>query len=147
MKRLAVLVLAAACSCSGPARPTGPVAADPTARIVKYAPFGMKADAKIPTQAVILGTDRDGGSTVITLAPHDAAVPLWFGAYVATTALGKDLTDFTFTAPTQAHVKDLGASAATTVEFLAAMTGAPVDAKRTLTGFVYPDGTLEPAVG
>src|SRR5436190_4259731 len=65
MWRLAVLALVTACS--GPARPTGPTKPGRTARTVRYAPLAMKADAKVPSQAVILGTDAAGGSTVLPL--------------------------------------------------------------------------------
>lgn len=165
MRRLAVVALAAACS--APAKPTGPTAGDRNARVVKYAPLAMKADAKLPTQAVILGTDRDGGSTVtplvageghatvdgiqLTIGPSlDGAPPsgvdagVWLAAIAATTALGKDPTDVTFTAQLDAKVDAVSSSALIAVGFLAALTGAKLDDKATILGIVMPDGTIGP---
>jgi len=61
---LAVL-LCAALGCGGPQRPVHPALL--VGRTQHYQPLGMKADAALPGQAVILGTDDADGSTVLPL--------------------------------------------------------------------------------
>jgi hypothetical protein len=67
---------------------------------------------------------------------------VWLGAVVAASVLDKDVTDFTFAATGPDIDGALLASG-----FLAAMTGAPVDDKATLTGTINPDGTIGPVAG
>jgi len=58
----AVLVL------GGCGRPPAPVPPAPlVVRTAHYAPLGMASDARLPGQAVILGTDESNGSTVLPL--------------------------------------------------------------------------------
>ncbi|HEY5950559.1 MAG TPA: S16 family serine protease, partial [Kofleriaceae bacterium] len=52
-------------SCSGAPRP--PVKPEPSYAVKTYGPLGIKADAKAPNQAVILGTDAKDGSTIVPL--------------------------------------------------------------------------------
>jgi len=68
------LTLCAAHGCGGPQGPAKPVPLAATTR--RYPPLGMKADAKLPGQAVILGTSDRDDSTVLALpiAPGTATV-------------------------------------------------------------------------
>src|SRR5215475_3309282 len=56
-------VVACALACGGPQQV--PVQRAP--EVKTYGPLGIRADAKSPHQAVILGTDTNNGSTVIPL--------------------------------------------------------------------------------
>jgi uncharacterized protein len=73
-----LLAAAAVASCGSPQRTGKP--AEPAPKVVTYSPLGIKADAKAPQQAVILGTDDKAGSTVIPLpaAQSRAAVDAMF---------------------------------------------------------------------
>jgi uncharacterized protein len=199
MRRLAIILVAlvaAALACGGPTQPPKPPGTKgPTTRT--YKPLEVKADAKVPAQAVILGTDTRGGSTVIPLVDRQAKVALdtmvvqlgptvtgvtapvtlttapntdlevhvgvyeqlaggagpqwragvWLSSFIAATTLGKDLTDFTFSADAQGSVDGASASGLMTAGFLAAITGVEIDAKATMTGIINPDGTIGPVAG
>jgi hypothetical protein len=73
-----VLAAALVVSCGSPQHGGKP--AEPGPKVVTYGPLGIKADAKAPQQAVILGTDDKNGSTVIPLPPAQskAAVDAMF---------------------------------------------------------------------
>jgi len=186
--------------CGGPHAPVQP--APLVGHTQHYQPLGMTADAKLPGQAVILGTDETNGSTVLplpttpstavvdamvatpsgsgpasgrmiavtlTTAPAVATAPaagealqvgpsdpaadarwrqgLWRAAFVAATALGKDLHDVTFQAVPASPAVGAAASALLAGGFLATMTGAKIDPAATLTGSLAPDGTIGPVVG
>lgn len=186
--------------CGGPHRPVPP--APLVSRTQHYQPLGMTADAKLPGQAVILGTDETNGSTVLpiptttstavvdamvvtpggsgpasgrtiavtlTTAPAAPNAPpagdalqigtadppadarwrqgLWRAAFVAATALGKDLHDITFSAVPASPAEGAAASALIAGGFLATMTGAKIDPAATLTGTIDPDGTIGPVAG
>ena len=74
-------------SCGGSQRGRDP---DVAPRVVTYGPLGLKADAKTPSQVVILGTDAQNGSTVLPLpiatakAQVDAMYVVMGGAAPAT---------------------------------------------------------------
>lgn len=72
------LVLCAALGCGGPPGPARP--APLAGRTQHYQPLGMKADAALPGQAVILGTDETNGSTVLPIptTPSTAVVDAMF---------------------------------------------------------------------
>ena len=72
---------------------------------------------------------------------------VWVSAFVAATTLNKDLTDFTFSAASGGYIDGASASALMAGGFLAAMTGASVDPKATMTGIINPDGTIGPVAG
>jgi hypothetical protein len=59
-----LLAAAVVVACGGSPKPT---AKEPEPKVVTYGPMGIKADAKAPHQAVILGTDDKNGSTVLPL--------------------------------------------------------------------------------
>src|SRR4051812_23989772 len=59
------LVAALVVSCGSPQHGGKP--AEPAPKVVTYGPLGIKADAKAPQQAAILGTDEQNHSTVIPL--------------------------------------------------------------------------------
>jgi uncharacterized protein len=169
-----------------------------TTAVKSYKPLEIKADAKSPSQAVILGTDDKDRSTVLPLpadaenvlvdamfvalgsdsSPTGGYTPVklatapnatgtvqvaiveelssrnapwhsgvWVSAFVAAATLGKDLTDFTFSASSGGNVDGASASGLIASGFLAALTGAPVDPTATLTGIVNPDGTIGPVGG
>jgi uncharacterized protein len=194
--RFAALATVLAVSCGSGQHGTSP---ETQPRVITYGPLGLKADAKQPNQAVILGTDDKNGSTVIPLpsaqskatvdalyvqmggaaiavggitpvklatAPNpDQTVQVglyeefnggtgpqwragvWVAAIVASTVLGKDLTDFTFSASSGGYIDGASASGLMAGGFLAAMTGAPIDPKVTMTGIINPDGTIGPVGG
>jgi len=72
---------------------------------------------------------------------------VWVSAFVAATTLNKDLTDFTFSAASSGYIDGASASGLMAGGFLAAMTGAPIDPKATMTGIINPDGTIGPVDG
>ncbi|MGE0871582.1 MAG: S16 family serine protease [Kofleriaceae bacterium] len=72
---------------------------------------------------------------------------VWIAAYVAAATLGKDLTDYTFSAASDGFIDGASASGLIAGGFLAAMTGAPIDPSVTMTGTINPDGTIGPVGG
>ncbi|MBX3160355.1 MAG: hypothetical protein KF773_30605 [Deltaproteobacteria bacterium] len=176
--------------------PTAPPPTAPPAATKDFAPLGIKADAKLPHQAVILGTDEKNGSTILRLpaaqskglvdamvvktstskgsqtpvrlatAPNsDGSVQVgifeemaggtgpqwragvWVSAFVAANSLGKDLTDFQFTASSTGYIDGASASGLMAGGFLATMTGQKIDPAVTMTGIINPDGTIGPVGG
>ncbi len=165
----------------------------------QFAPLGIKADSKLPHQAVILGTDDKNGSTIVTLpttntkgvvdamfvrmgggqpasggsspvklqtAPNpDSSVQVgifeemsggtgtqwragvWVSAFVAANTLGKDLTDFTFSAASGGYIDGASASGLMAGGFLSLITGHAIDPTVTMTGIINPDGTIGPVGG
>ncbi len=192
------LPLVVALSCGAPQK-SGPATTDPSSSTRSYDPFGMKDDAKVASQAVILGTDDRNGSTVLPLpatpskglvdamfvrigggqtaaggstpvklstSPNsDGSVQVgvyeelaggtggqwragvWVSAFVASNVLGKDLTDFTFSAASGGYIDGASASGLMAGGFLATMTGQKIDANVTMTGIINPDGTIGPVGG
>src|SRR5262249_54624425 len=106
--------LCAALELGGCGRPPAPVPPAPlVVRTEHYAPLGMATDAKLPGQAVILGTDESNGSTVLPLAttPRTAVVD----AMVVTPggsgpASGRMIAVALTTAPAVAMAPDAAAS-------------------------------------
>jgi uncharacterized protein len=165
--------------------------------VVKVTPGDIEAEAKAPNQALILGTDTSGGSTIIALAEGESSVSVdsmwvkmgppasggsspvklttapnpegtvrvgmyeefsgglgpqwragvWLSAFLSSTTLGKDLTDFKFTAEAGGNVDGASASGLMTAGYLAALTGTAIDAEATMTGIINPDGTIGPVGG
>ncbi|MEO6771810.1 MAG: S16 family serine protease [Kofleriaceae bacterium] len=101
------------------------------------------AIAPNPDQSVQVGIyeEFNGG----TGAQWRAGV--WVAAIVAAGVLGKDLTDFTFSASSGGYIDGASASGLMAGGFLAAMTGAAIDPKVTMTGIINPDGTIGPVGG
>ncbi|MEZ4368540.1 MAG: S16 family serine protease [Kofleriaceae bacterium] len=183
-------------ACGGPPRP--PTGATRPDQVKQYKPMESKGDAKARAQAVILGTDGTGGSTVIPLVDGEGAAVVdsmwvrlgggpatggtspvklltepnddgtvkvgvyeqyaggigqqwragvWVSAFVASSTLGKDLTDYRFTAEAGGNVDGASASGLMAAGFLAAMTGTPVDPLANMTGTINPDGTIGPVGG
>ncbi|MEP6861966.1 MAG: S16 family serine protease [Deltaproteobacteria bacterium] len=101
------------------------------------------AIAPNPDQSVQVGIyeEFNGG----TGAQWRAGV--WVAAIVAAGVLGKDLTDFTFSASSGGYIDGASASGLMAGGFLAAMTGSEVDPKATMTGIINPDGTIGPVGG
>jgi hypothetical protein len=164
-----------------------------------YDPLTIKDDAKLVSQAVILGTDEKNGSTVLPLpatpskglvdamfvrmgggvTPSGGSTPVklstapntdgsvqvgvyeelaggtgaqwragvWISAFVAANVLGKDLTDFTFSAASGGYIDGASASGLMAGGFLATMTGAKIDQNVTMTGVINPDGSIGPVGG
>ncbi|MBT8494431.1 MAG: hypothetical protein KJO07_15350, partial [Deltaproteobacteria bacterium] len=148
-------------------------------------------------QAVILGTDKSGGSTTVELLEKevkrkvdvmwvrrgrpmtggssptwltakpqkDAQVrvgvfeqfeggvgsqsrsSVWIASFLAATTLGRDLTDFAFSAQVEGFVDGPSAGGLFTAGYLAALTDTPLNPKATMTGTVNPDGTIGPVGG
>lgn len=211
------LTLCAALEAAGCGGPRGPVRPAPlTGHTQHYQPLGMKADARLAGQAVILGTDETDGSWVMPIpttpstavvdamfvthggpesvnassiavtlttapaAPAPATSPaatttapaapppavqemlpivttdpsagvrwrqeLWSAAFVAASALGKDLHEVTFSALPSPPGDD-AAAALLAGGFLATLTGEPIDPAATLAGMLNPDGTIGPVAG
>jgi uncharacterized protein len=69
---LSVFATVAACGPSGPTTPSGPGAVK--AGTKQVAPLQIVEDSKSPAQALILGTDIKGGSTVLPLAGAESRV-------------------------------------------------------------------------
>jgi hypothetical protein len=72
---------------------------------------------------------------------------VWVAAIIASNILGKDLTDFSFTASSGGYIDGASASGLMTGGFLATMTGATIDPNVTMTGIINPDGTIGPVGG
>ena len=72
---------------------------------------------------------------------------VWMSAFVAAHTLGKDLTDFTFSASSSGYIDGASASGLMAAGFLAAITGARTDPTATMTGTINPDGTIGPVSG
>ena len=72
MSMLAALAAAAACGPSGAPAPPGPRPVQ--AGTKQVAPLQIEEEAKSPAQALILGTDAKGGSTVLPLAGAESRV-------------------------------------------------------------------------
>ncbi len=185
----AVLGSAALLSCGPGAIKPGPVVVNPDNAEKIMDPAG---------QAAILGTDENGGSTLIPLRKDEStvdvdamvvfagAVPVygdtkpvklttsqnkdgqvqigvsesvlggvgpqmragvWISAFLASSTLNKDLTDFKFSAMVPDKVDGASASGLMTVGFIAALTGTPIDPEATMTGIINPDGTIGPVGG
>jgi hypothetical protein len=65
MRRLrGALIVLVACGAPPPAKPPN---AAPPLEVKTFSPLGMKSDAKATNQAIILGTDKNNGSTVLPL--------------------------------------------------------------------------------
>jgi uncharacterized protein len=72
---------------------------------------------------------------------------VWVSAFVASSTLNKDLTDFTFSASSGGYIDGASASGLMAGGFLAAITGAKVDPSVAVTGIINPDGTIGPVAG
>src|SRR3990172_1470432 len=72
---------------------------------------------------------------------------VWISSFVAASMLGKDLTDFRFTAENAGYIDGASAGALMTAGFIASLTGAKIDPSATMTGIVNPDGTVGPVGG
>lgn len=71
----------------------------------------------------------------------------WMAAFVATSTLSKDLTDFRFAVTRGKFFDGPSSGALMTVGFLASLTGATIKPNTTMTGTVNPDGTVGPVGG
>ncbi len=72
---------------------------------------------------------------------------VWVSAFVASNTIGKDLTDFSFTAASGGYIDGASASGLMAGGFLATMTGEKIDPTVTMTGIINPDGTIGPVGG
>ncbi len=61
-------------ACGGPRTPSAPAPAPPPPATKAFAPLAFKQDARVPHQAVILGTDERDGSTILRIPGAPAAV-------------------------------------------------------------------------
>lgn len=134
--------------------------------IVKLPATGMKGT--VDAMWVKLGPQVSGGSTPVKLntspnADHTVEVGVfeemaggtgsqwragvWVSAFVAANTLGKDLTDFQFSAASGGYIDGASASGLMAGGFLATMTGEKIDPTVTMTGIINPDGTIGPVGG
>ncbi|HLL23104.1 MAG TPA: S16 family serine protease, partial [Kofleriaceae bacterium] len=134
--------------------------------IVKLPATGMKG--VVDAMWVKLGPQVSGGSSPVKLgtAPNSDHVVevgvleemaggtgsqwragVWVSAFVAANTLGKDLTDFSFTAASPGYIDGASASGLMAGGFLATMTGEKIDSSVTMTGIINPDGTIGPVGG
>ena len=109
-----------------------------------------------------------GGSspTVLRVAPQDdgavrvgvfeqfqggagemSRASVWIAAFLASTTLGQDLTNYRFSADVKGFIDGPSAGALISAGYLAALTGAEIDPLATMTGTVNPDGTVGPVGG
>jgi hypothetical protein len=72
---------------------------------------------------------------------------VWVAAIIAANTLGKDLTDFSFSASSGGYIDGASASGLMTGGFLATLTGATINPDVTMTGIINPDGTIGPVGG
>jgi hypothetical protein len=72
---------------------------------------------------------------------------VWLAAFVSSSTLNKDLTDFKFSAEAGGNVDGASASGLMTAGFLAAISGTQIDPAATMTGIINPDGTIGPVGG
>ena len=188
-------LFACAVACGGTQHPTDDGRGETVTKT--YGPLTIKADAKSPNMALILGTDDHNGSTLLRLpatstnvmvdamwvklgGEHEkasggstpvklAAAPnsdgsvqvgifeemsggtgaqwragVWVAAFVAANMLGKDLTDFTFSASSGGYIDGASASGLMAGGYLAAIIGDKIDPTVTMTGIINPDGTIGP---
>jgi uncharacterized protein len=134
--------------------------------IVKLPATGMKGT--VDAMWVKLGPTVSGGSTPVKLntspnTDHTVEVGVfeemaggtgnqwragvWVSAFVAANTLGKDLTDFQFSAASGGYIDGASASGLMAGGFLATMTGEKIDPTVTMTGIINPDGTIGPVGG
>jgi uncharacterized protein len=134
--------------------------------IVKLPPTGMRGT--VDAMWVKLGPTVSGGSTPVKLntspnADHTVEVGVfeemaggtgnqwragvWVSAFVAANTLGKDLTDFQFSAASGGYIDGASASGLMAGGFLATITGEKIDPTVTMTGIINPDGTIGPVGG
>ena len=72
---------------------------------------------------------------------------VWIASFLSASMLGRDMTDFRYSAEVGGFVDGPSAGALYTAGFLAALTGAKVNPNATMTGTVNPDGTVGPVTG
>jgi hypothetical protein len=137
---LAVTLCALACS-----KPPDPVRPEPRVRTTKrYPPLAMKADAKQPGQAVILGTDGADGSTLLPLAsaPGNAVLDaLFVSAADGARAKGSSIAVAVSAAPSAALVPAIpDARAAPDARSAPGPSGTVAPSGRTSAGTVAPSG-------
>ena len=134
--------------------------------IVKLPATGMKA--VVDAMWVKLGPQVSGGSTPVKLTTQPNAdgtvevgvfeemaggtgnqwrAGVWVSAFVAANTLGKDLTDFQFSAASGGYIDGASASGLMAGGFLATITGEKIDPTFTMTGIINPDGTIGPVGG
>lgn len=146
----AALIVAYAATCGRPMPVKPPV--PPPLDVRHYKPLAFKVDATAPHQAVLLGTDATDGSTIL---PLPVATPttdrsgawsatVWTAALVAAATLDKDLGDLHLPDPPAGAGDGIEGSGQIAATFVAAVTGAPVDASTVVVGIVNPDGTIAP---
>ncbi len=158
------------CACPGPSNPgqnntTPPRVLPPTGNYV--APL-LKAERTVRIGALYYRRGGGGGvSTVkIRVGPNEDKLPevgvleqwtggtggqmkssVWVAAFMASTALGRELIDYRFSASTRGFVDGPSAGALFTAAMMAGITGAPINPKATMTGTVNPDGSVGPVGG
>ncbi len=72
---------------------------------------------------------------------------VWMASFLASSTLGRTLTDYEFGVSTGGFVDGPSAGGLTTAAMMATMLGVPVDPAVTLTGTINPDGTIGPVGG
>jgi uncharacterized protein len=72
---------------------------------------------------------------------------VWVAAFMASSALGRELIDYRFSASTRGFVDGPSAGALFTAAMMAAITGARINPRATMTGTVNPDGSVGPVGG
>ena len=72
---------------------------------------------------------------------------VWMSSFLASSTLGRTLTDYEFGVSAGGFVDGPSAGGLTTAALMATMLGMPVDPEATMTGSVNPDGTIGPVGG
>lgn len=168
---LATLLVLALSACpdaskNGPGPRTGP-AERPRPQANVEAEL-LSSPRTVKVAALYYKKDGDGGaSTVrITVGPNEDRVAevgvreqwiggtggqmkssVWVAAFMASMALGRELVDYSFSASTTGFVDGPSAGALFTAAMMAAITGATVNPRATMTGTVNPDGSVGPVGG
>lgn len=138
---------------SGPTYPARPMTKRRTVSVdalayVKGKPVGVMHPARITVGPnpesepnVAISGDLSGG------LGGSWRAGVWMAAYQASSSVGRELTDYEFSARGYGLIDGPSASALFTAAMMAAMIGLPIRREFTMTGTVNPDGTVGPVGG
>ena len=164
MTALLLLALASGCPSKSPAHPERRVVAPQE----NYTAPLLTAERSVRAAALYYKQGGGGGVSpvMIRVGPNEEKIPevgvleqwtggtggqmkssVWVAAFIATSALGRELIDYRFSASTRGFVDGPSAGALFTAAMMAAITGETVNPQVTMTGTVNPDGTVGPVGG
>lgn len=120
---------------------------------VWYSGLGEQVKGGTTAAKVILKPNPSGDVRVAVYeefsggAGNQWRASVWMASFLASTTLGRQLTDYEFGVSTGGIVDGPSAGALTTAAMMAAMNGVPVKPDVTMTGTVNPDGSVGPVGG